>query len=443
MTTPNRGKYTTILSIDGGGVRGIIPATILDCLESELQKLDGDDARIADYFDFIAGTSTGGLITAMLTTPDENNKPKFAANKIVKFFVDEAPNFFPSPKREHAEDTSGSVGHDDWTDIVKKWLGIGKDYLEDFWKAAKGPIFAGDTLHEKIKTTIGETRIQETLTNIIIPCYDLKNLHPVVFSTLQGKRDSSKNVLLKDICIGTSAAPYYLPPHRFGFHEREYNLVDGGVAANNPTLVAIIEMAKERSDNKSVAERLPNIDSSKLLVLSLGTGSAKKHMELTIGDPSIWGILTWLLPQKGVTPLIDVLMTASVNMVEVYLSAYFKVSGSDSNYLRIQDDELDPKQTDMTNASEDNLKKLQDAGTELLEKSVRALNLNTGRYDELIDKKYKYKDAIAKFAQKLSREKKRRAKNEAATWKLVVLFSTFILICGVILKCLKIAAMES
>ena len=57
--SPVDGRLITILSIDGGGIRGIIPAKILEFLESELQKLDGEVARIADYFDVIAGTSTG------------------------------------------------------------------------------------------------------------------------------------------------------------------------------------------------------------------------------------------------------------------------------------------------------------------------------------------------------------------------------------------------
>ncbi|CAO2149730.1 unnamed protein product [Urochloa humidicola] len=70
---PSTGKLITILSIDGGGIRGLIPATIIAFLEAKLQELDGPDARIADYFDVIAGTSTGALLTAMLTTPDDNN----------------------------------------------------------------------------------------------------------------------------------------------------------------------------------------------------------------------------------------------------------------------------------------------------------------------------------------------------------------------------------
>ncbi|KAG6399645.1 hypothetical protein SASPL_141126 [Salvia splendens] len=93
----SRGNFITILSIDGGGVRGIIPGVMLAYLESQLQELDGEDARIADYFDVIAGTSTGGLVTTMLTAPDANNRPLYSAKDIVPFYLEHCPKIFPQP----------------------------------------------------------------------------------------------------------------------------------------------------------------------------------------------------------------------------------------------------------------------------------------------------------------------------------------------------------
>ena len=85
-----------MLSIDGGGVRGIIPGTILTFLEAKLQELDGPDARVADYFDVVAGTSTGGLVTAMLTAPDKAGRPLFAARDINDFYLQHCPKIFPA-----------------------------------------------------------------------------------------------------------------------------------------------------------------------------------------------------------------------------------------------------------------------------------------------------------------------------------------------------------
>ncbi|KAF7845024.1 patatin-like protein 2 [Senna tora] len=95
LPPPSYGNVITILSIDGGGVRGIIPAILLMHLEAELQKCKKDEnVRIADFFDVIAGTSTGGLITAMLTAPNENGRPLFSASEIRDFYIKECPNIF-------------------------------------------------------------------------------------------------------------------------------------------------------------------------------------------------------------------------------------------------------------------------------------------------------------------------------------------------------------
>ncbi|PON61765.1 Patatin-related protein [Parasponia andersonii] len=164
----------TILSIDGGGIRGIIPATILDFLEKELQKLDGPQARIADYFDVTAGTSTGGIVTAMLTAPyDQNGKAVPGPLKISRNFI----------SRKAA-----------------------------IWCLVRllTPKYDGYHLHQKIKEIAGDTLLANTLTNVVIPAYDMQNLCPHVFSTQQ-------YISSKFIADGN-----------------QLHFVDGGLAANNP-----------------------------------------------------------------------------------------------------------------------------------------------------------------------------------------------------------------
>ncbi|KAM0066675.1 putative patatin-like phospholipase domain, Acyl transferase/acyl hydrolase/lysophospholipase [Helianthus debilis subsp. tardiflorus] len=183
LQPPTYGNLITILSIDGGGVRGIIPSVILDFLECELQRLDGENARLADYFDVIAGTSTGGLVTAMLTTPDEEGRPIFEAK-------DQGCQNNPLAPAAKAI------------------------------KALSGPQYDGEHLHKVIQEKLQEKRLHEALTNIVIPTFDIKRLQPTIFSSYQLKKQPSLDAKLSDICIGT-----YLPSHSFQTEDSEGKLL--------------------------------------------------------------------------------------------------------------------------------------------------------------------------------------------------------------------------
>ncbi|XP_022027971.1 patatin-like protein 1 isoform X2 [Helianthus annuus] len=209
---PVYGKLITVLSIDGGGVRGLIPATILEFLEGELQKLDGEDARIADYFDIIAGTSTGGLITAMLAAPNEHRRPLFKAKEIIDFYLHMCPKIFP-----------------------QHWC---YTFIRRLKSLIRGPMYDGKCLHDFIRKKLVDTRLGDTLTNVVIPTFDIERLKPTIFSSIEVNEKPYMNAYLSDICIATSAAPTYLPPHYFetsqGGKKHKFDLIDGGVALNNP-----------------------------------------------------------------------------------------------------------------------------------------------------------------------------------------------------------------
>ncbi|EOY10975.1 Phospholipase A 2A, IIA,PLA2A isoform 2 [Theobroma cacao] len=428
-------KLTTILSIDGGGVRGIIPATILAFLESELQKLDGKEARIADYFDFIAGTSTGGLVTAMLSSPDPDdpsNRP-FSAGKILQFYFAESANIFPQkPKQprhidemsrlEHAVNqfvqSMGSIPEDEYGRERLRFMFPDCRSLIDLvvrlWKFVFDPKFNGEKLKEVVEEKVGDRRLSETLTNVIIPSFDIKLLQTVVFSTLKAARDDLEDAPLQDVCLSTSAAPYYLPLHKFEINSvnrsRNFNMVDGGVAANNPTLLALSEVAKEMSlDGK--AQCLDNMDCSKFLVLSLGTGSSKRNNKLEIVNEN-WGPLRWLWGDNGI-PFLDVLMNAIDAMVDIYLSAFFRGASFEDNYLRIQTDSLNDSEIGMDNSNLENLQNLENIGNELLEKPVSAMNLETGLLKPIRGAGTN-RAAIIKLAKRLSEERKRRLAQSSA-----------------------------
>ncbi|XP_072997715.1 patatin-like protein 2 isoform X1 [Typha latifolia] len=387
IQAPTYGNLITILSIDGGGIRGIIPATILSFLESELQKLDGEDARIADYFDVIAGTSTGGLVTAMLAAPDEFNRPLFAAKDIKSFYLEHSPRIFPQ---------YGGV----WAPVRR------------VIRALFGPKYSGEYLHSLIKEKLGSIRLHETLTNVIIPTFDIKQMHPTIFSSYEVKRKKSLDAKLSDICIATTAAPTYLPAHYFetkdsGGNVREFDLIDGGVAANNPALIAIGDVTKELYKGNPDYFPYKPMDYRKFLLISLGTGSAKVEGRYTATYASKWGVLGWLL-NGGSTPLVDVFMQSSADMVDIHISVVFQALRSESNYLRIQDDTLIGTVSSVDSSTKENLEDLVEVGERLLKKPVSRVNLEKGVFEPVGNGEGTNEDALRRLAVILSNERRLR-----------------------------------
>ncbi|XP_006663045.2 patatin-like protein 1 [Oryza brachyantha] len=388
---PCQGRLITVLSIDGGGIRGLIPATILACLEAKLQELDGPEARIADYFDVIAGTSTGALITSMLTAPDENRRPLFAAADLNTFYLENGPKIFPQRK-------AGFL-----TPLVNM-MGV-------VW----GPKYDGSFLHDKIKSLTHDVAIADTVTNIVVPAFDVKRLQPIIFSTYEAQGDPLKNAHLSDICISTSAAPTYFPAHFFqipdpaGGEPREFHLIDGGVAANNPTMVAMSMISREVLRQNQDFKLGKPADYRHYLVISIGTGTAKIAQKYTAPECAKWGVLRWLY-DGGFTPLIDIFTHASADMVDIHASVLFQSLCCEQSYLRIQDDSLEGHTSSVDIATKENMEALIGIGKGLLKKPVARVNIDTGVH-EAVDGEGTNEEALARFAKQLSDERRLRKRN--------------------------------
>ncbi|XP_054799267.1 patatin-like protein 2 [Prosopis cineraria] len=391
---PTYGNLITILSIDGGGIRGIIPATILEFLESQLQELDGEEARLADYFDVIAGTSTGGLVTAMLTAPDEQKRPLFAAKDIKPFYLEHCPKIFPQ------KFSFGPIGK--------------------LFRSMAGPKYDGEYLHQVVRQKLGETRLHETLTNIVIPTFDIKAMQPAIFSSYQIKKSPCLDARLSDICISTSAAPTYLPGYHFKNQDpegnvREFNLIDGGVAANNPTLVALNQVTQQVIVENPDFFSIRPMDYGRFLIISIGTGTAKNEQKFNAKMAARWGVLDWLT-HGGSTPLIDVFTQSSADLVDFHLATVTQALNSQDHYLRIQDDTLMGTVSSVDISTADNLEKLGQIGGELLKKPVSRVNLETGLC-EPVENGGTNEDALKKFAKILSQERRLREMTSPHTVK--------------------------
>ncbi|XP_014515104.1 patatin-like protein 3 [Vigna radiata var. radiata] len=323
---PSYGDRVSILSIDGGGIRGIIPATVLDYLDKALKAKD-PTTSLAHYFDVISGTSTGGLMTAMLAAPNSSNSnhPLFTPSEVVQFYKKYGPDIFQARA---------------WYDLEKC------------------PKYDGEFLRDITRQILNDTRLNQTLTNVVIPSFDERKLYPVIFSSFKLKTETYLNAKLSDICLSTSAAPTYLPPHQFENDGVEFDMVDGAMAANNPALVAVSEVI-QHAGNKEI------------MLLSLGTG-------ITANNNKLGGIfdgvcqLGWLVSSSGVFNE----AMYSTDMTHYYLATVFGGLLPQDNYIRIEEYNLDPSMEDMDDASPENMDKLEKVGKNLLSQSVSRININ-------------------------------------------------------------------
>ncbi|KAF3953285.1 hypothetical protein CMV_021258 [Castanea mollissima] len=383
---PSHGNLVTILSIDGGGVRGIIPGVILAYLESQLQELDGKEVRLADYFDVVAGTSTGGLIAGMLVAPNENNRPLFAAKDIVPFYLENSPKIFPQASGIFAS-------------------------AVNLVKILTGPKYDGKYLHKLIRKELGNTKFHQTLTNLVVPTFDIKKLQPTIFSSFQLTNHPILDAALSDICIGTSAAPTFFPAYYFSNQDRhgsvrDFNLVDGGVTANNPTLIAISEVTKQIINKNPDFLPIKPMAYDRLLVISIGTGSNTSEQKYNSKTAAKWGVISWLY-DNGDSPLIDCYSDSSKDMVDYHNCVVFQALHSEDNYLRINIDTLHGNLSSVDVSTKENLGNLVKVGEQLLENPVTRLNLDTGRY-EPVENGGTNEAALKRFAKSLSEEKKLR-----------------------------------
>ncbi|KAI3891919.1 hypothetical protein MKX03_026327 [Papaver bracteatum] len=397
----------TILCIDGGGVRGIIPSTILEFLEAQIQELDGPEARLADYIDIISGTSSaGGLITAMLTAPDAHNRPLFAAKEIPQFYLDHCPKIFPQPNR-------GIF------DNAKKWI----------HDMVGGPKYDGEYFHGLLRELVGQTRLHQTLSSVAIPAYDIKLRHTCIFTTEKAKTTLLEDPLLSDVCIGTSAAPTYLPPHRFQVKAkvdereqvREFNLIDGGVAANCPIILPYGLLPGVCKGNPNFF----NQGQGKVLILSLGTGSSTRVEAEKRKIAAKWGAVDWL--HYYTNGLSDLFSPAESDLsyydnASILALSQLWLGANQIDFYRIQHNfskaESSAPLSSMDIATKENLECLVRLGQELLKKPITQVSVETGKLEPVLvhnDQENLWhqetnEEALVRFAKLLSSEKKDRLK---------------------------------
>lgn len=304
-----------ILSIDGGGIRGIIPVTIL----AELEKRTG--RRIHELFDYIAGTSTGGLLTLFLNK--SNPQP---AESLFNLYINQGKAIFP-PRPVNKK----NVGK-----IIESWVkNTYKDYME-------GPKYTVDGLNAILMEQVGDAKMSDTINPCLITSYETENSQATFFTNYD---DRYKNLLIREVARATSAAPTYFEPQKIA---GKGTFIDGGMHSNNPSMCAYIEVIKQlKQANISPLGK-------KIVVVSLGTGDCLQSYEYE--DMKKWSALNWIAG-----PLLAYFFGANSSTVEYQLQQLLP----DNCYFRFQTKlpgALDP----MDKADKENVLKLKDAA----EKSI-------------------------------------------------------------------------
>lgn len=203
-------KVFKILSIDGGGIKGLYSATILKRLEEKFK------CHTSDHFDMICGTSTGGLIALALSL-------KITAEDICSFYEKKGGMIFPTHKK------------------IKIPFYKTIDY-GFFKQTLKGGKYSDVGLKESLLEIFGEKQIKDCNNLLCIPSYSITEAKPKVFKYdhLEGELSRDNLVPIVDIALATSAAPTYFPLAEIKHFNGE-QFIDGGVWANNPTLVGLLE----------------------------------------------------------------------------------------------------------------------------------------------------------------------------------------------------------
>ena len=309
-----------VLAIDGGGIRGIIPAMIMD----EIEKRTGKP--IAKLFHLIAGTSTGGILALGLTRPDPRNQdsPKYTAKEAIGLYDNDGARIF-----------SRSVWH-----RIHSRFG-----LADEKYPAKG-------IEAVLDEYLGDARISDALTDVLITSYEIEQRFPFFFRSSKARQDPTYDFPMVKAARATSAAPTYFEPLKLETEETVdyYALIDGGVYANNPAMCAYVEA------KTTYAEAKPE----DFLLVSLGTGQLTRP--LLYKEVKDWGLIEWA------QPILNVVFDGVSDTVDYQLRQLL----APERYYRFQV-RLDDGNDDMDDASRTNTRALKLLAQEMIHKSKNDL----------------------------------------------------------------------
>jgi patatin-like phospholipase/acyl hydrolase len=305
-----------ILAIDGGGIRGIIPAMLLAHIESITGR------PIAKLFDLIAGTSTGGILALGLTIPKTTSSQLYRAQHFVDMFEHEGSRIF-----------SRSF----W-----RWIIACGNLREEKYSVAG--------IEAVLADCFGDARLRDAVTDVLVCSYEIERSFPFFFKSSNAHERTDYDFPARMVARATSAAPTYFEPMKLpaGTNTDHYTLIDGGVFANNPAACALVEA------------KTTHPEATDFLVVSLGTG-ALIH-SLSYNAARTWGVVKWAVP------LLNIVFDGVSSTVDYQLRQLLPDCPAEcQRYYRFQTT-LDGHNHALDNASPANITVLKGLATGLIEK---------------------------------------------------------------------------
>lgn len=302
----------TILSLSGGGIRGIIPAMVLE----ELERRTG--RPVCTMFDYIAGTSTGGILACMLAVPNQHGQPRYSASRILECYLELGGAVFRRSLARRLRTLGGLTDARYSSRVLRQYL------------------------HEYL----GNVRLSAALTRLVIPAYETRSASPYFFKSAFARPfgPDHENPPMKAAAMATAAAPTFFPPCQVG---QNHCFVDGGLFANNPALCAYADARRAFPEEQD------------FLVVSLGTGI---HLQpFTCRQLRRRGLIGW------VSIILRMLQNSSTATVQYQMKTLI---GPGYREFQIP---LDRQSDDMDDASPKNLERLREAGQRLIQEKAGEL----------------------------------------------------------------------
>ncbi|MBS0015768.1 MAG: patatin-like phospholipase family protein [Arthrospira sp. SH-MAG29] len=266
-----------ILSLDGGGIRGLLSAELLREVETTIRAKKNQELH--EYFDLITGTSTGSILAAGVAC-------QMKAKDIIDLYLEEGSNIFIESVRQQRKSFNPST-------IVRKMTGSYALYPHKQGEQGLAKVLEKKLIHPQL----GSPKISQiTRPHILIPAYDVYSRNMTWFAN--NSADSGAwydHLYLWQICTASASAPTFFAPYKLPYNEEQYlPHIDGGVAANNPTLMAIAHaLLLEKNNGLTLKD---------IAVLSIGTGNTT--CPYSYEEIKGWGSLGWVqhLPDIFLNP---------------------------------------------------------------------------------------------------------------------------------------------